>query len=1012
MKKKTKIIALAFFALVMLVSTTVLCAMVFAKSEVALPETVYVGDSVTIPSKTLTYNGESKVATATIVSPSGGLFGGDEIVANQAGKYSIIYSADFGEKTVTESVSFTALRRPKDMFTVNNYATAENYTFTFGTFNYSGVLLKMKNNAEVTFDKIIDVTENNRTDDFLDFIVLPSAEAKSDFTELIITLTDAENSANSVKISVRDGGTENIEGRGSYVKIGANNQTMGGYEYDWKGGRKFLTDFKFGSPTLMTFRGLKEGESYKAMTLGFDYADKAFYVSPSNGQYLNVQVCDLDDVALYGSDVWSGFTSGKIKVSFSVVGLTASSANVLVGKVCEFDLANEKYVDETAPEITLEEVADNPPRSVVGAEYKIFDAVVTDDFDDDLTARTVVKYIRNGIEYNVNVTDGKFVTDHAGKYTITYIVADRSGNEARKQVVVNCGVIASEVTLTVPQTDVRCKLFDKITVADVKSVEFDDDGAFSVSMRVVAPNGRQVQVTDDSFVPEQTGVYRLIYTATDYVGNSYHKQFEITVEPLSKPIFIAEPYLPAAFIYGFNYDLPAAQGYENGGTALAAKIYVDNAEINGEFTPSAAQASNGKVTVKYTAQGESGVANFEKEIKVVSPKVMQGESEYIDQAAYFITSNAVATMEKDCVSVAFETNGRFTFANKLNARAANLTFTCKNTNFDNLQVVLSDSEDPTKVVTLTIVYDGKYYLYLPNDDNRYNFGQKGESVGISYNATNYSVKGIDGAVCGTISKYDNGTEFNGFGDAVYIGVVCNATSDITVNFTNIISQPLGHRSSVGAIGSIDRILPQIVADDDTNNNYDLGDNATIYAVKAFDVLSPVISVKVTVTAPDGTKILVDADGTKEYAISLDKYGLYIAKYNATDGSGNIGDFSRSIFVKETQAPVLNVNANKIKSTYKVGDTIEIPSYTASDNSGSYNLDVMLICPDNYVVYLMNDNGGDVQSCLTAENAKLPDGFLVNEKTFKLTKSGTYTLRYFAYDEFYNCVTVEVTFVVK
>ncbi len=1013
MKKKTKIIALILLSSVILATATVLCNFAVADETSILPETVFVGDSVTIPGKTLTHNGESKAATATIADPFGGVYGGDEIVASQAGKYSITYSAVFGGETVTENASFTALRRPNDMFDVNKYASAENYTFTFGEFNYSGVLLTMKNNAEVTFDKIIDVTEYSRTDDFLDFVVLPSAEGKCDFAELIITLTDAENSANAVKISVKDGGAENMGGRGSYVKIGANDQTMGGYEYDWYGGRKFLTYFKFGSPTTMTFRGLKEGEEYQAMTLGFDYADKAFYVSPANGPYSNVQVCDLDDASLYGSDVWSGFTSGKMKISFSVGGLTSASANVLVGNVCGFDLSEEKYVDETAPQITLEDAAKNPPRSIVGAEYKIFDAVVADDFDDDLTIRTIVKYIRDGREYDVNITNGKFTTDYVGKYTITYIVADRSGNETRKQVNVNCGAVASDVTITVPQTDVTCKLFDKVTVAGTESVKFDDDGSFSVSMSVVAPNGEQVQVTDNTFVPDKTGVYVLTYTATDYVGNAYSEKFNVTVEPLTKPTFIAEPYLPAAFIYGFSYDLPAAHGYENGGTVLSSKISVDGAEINGAFTPSTAQAASGKVTVKYTAQGESGEAVFEKEIKVVSPIAKQGDAEYIDQTAYFVTSSAVATMEKDYVSVKFGANGEFTFANKLNARAASITFACKDKNFDNLQVVLSDSEDPNKVVTLTVTYDdGKYYLYLPNDGNRYNLGQKGESVGISYNATSYSVKGVDNVVCGTISKYDNGDEFEGFGDAVYISVVCHAESDVTVNFTNIVNQTLGHRSSAGVIGSTDRILPQIVADEDTDNNYDIGDTATIYAVKAFDVLSPVTSVKVTVTAPNGTRVLDNVEGTEVHTISLDNYGVYIVKYTATDSYGKNANYSKTIFVKETEAPLLKVDANKIHATYKVGDTIEIPSYTVTDNSGSYNLDVMLICPDNYIVYLMNDDSGYVQSCLVVENAKLPSGFLVNENAFRLTKAGTYTLRYFAYDEFYNCVTVDVTIVAE
>ena len=145
---------------------------------------------------------------------------------------------------------------------------------------------------------------------------------------------------------------------------------------------------------------------------------------------------------------------------------------------------------------------------------------------------------------------------------------------------------------------------------------------------------------------------------------------------------------------------------------------------------------------------------------------------------------------------------------------------------------------------------------------------------------------------------------------------------------------------------------------------------------------------------------------------MDLYGTYAVTYTATDALGKRAPYYKTIFVKETESPKLEVNTKKIKKTYKVGDKIEIPSYTVSDNSGSYNLDVMLIYPDNYIVYLLNDNCGEIISCLKVENTKLPNGLLVNEKTFKLNKSGVYTLRYFAYDEFYNCVTVDVTIVVE
>ena len=138
MTKKTKIIALTLAA-AMLVSATVLCLFAFAANDSTLPEKVFVGDSVTIPDKTLSPNGESKAATVTVTMPDGGLFGGNRIVASRAGKYNVTYSATIGGQFVAEQASFVALRRPKDMFVANKYATAETGNFTAGEFRYNGV---------------------------------------------------------------------------------------------------------------------------------------------------------------------------------------------------------------------------------------------------------------------------------------------------------------------------------------------------------------------------------------------------------------------------------------------------------------------------------------------------------------------------------------------------------------------------------------------------------------------------------------------------------------------------------------------------------------------------------------------------------------------------------------------------------------------------------------------------------------------------------------------------------
>ena len=109
-------------------------------------------------------------------------------------------------------------------------------------------------------------------------------------------------------------------------------------------------------------------------------------------------------------------------------------------------------------------------------------------------------------------------------------------------------------------------------------------------------------------------------------------------------------------------------------------------------------------------------------------------------------------------------------------------------------------------------------------------------------------------------------------------------------------------------------------------------------------------------------------------------------------------------VVEREAPTLKVAA--IASQYKVGDTMSIPNYELSDNSGEYMLDVMLIMPDNEMRLLIHDENGEVISKLTSDDMTYNASFKVNANTFRFERAGNFILRFFAYDENFNYVTLE------
>ena len=117
-----------------------------------------------------------------------------------------------------------------------------------------------------------------------------------------------------------------------------------------------------------------------------------------------------------------------------------------------------------------------------------------------------------------------------------------------------------------------------------------------------------------------------------------------------------------------------------------------------------------------------------------------------------------------------------------------------------------------------------------------------------------------------------------------------------------------------------------------------------------------------------------------------------------------------MFVNNDIAPTLQVSALD-KTEYKVGDTVTYPAYTASDDLGVCYVDVMVILPNGETRLLLHDDCGEITYSLT-DSVLYGDSFRYSETAFKTERTGTYTLRYVAYDDQFNKVAHEITFTVK
>ena len=73
------------------------------EAELSLPASSTIGEVVTLPSKTFSYNGINKEASILIKTPSGGCFTGKSLKIEEVGKYEIIYHSDFDGHEEKES---------------------------------------------------------------------------------------------------------------------------------------------------------------------------------------------------------------------------------------------------------------------------------------------------------------------------------------------------------------------------------------------------------------------------------------------------------------------------------------------------------------------------------------------------------------------------------------------------------------------------------------------------------------------------------------------------------------------------------------------------------------------------------------------------------------------------------------------------------------------------------------------------------------------------------------------
>ncbi len=899
----------------------------------------FVGDELNVPTATIKGNNNEDLETSYVVTfPSGKAIVKSNVVLSEAGRYTITYTAK-SDSSISNSVTIDALNHMWS-FTGDAKSSA-----TYSTrYDRSGLLVNLVEGESMVLNASLDLSNATQADTFIQFFSAPTDAERVEHKKIRIKLTDIENPDCYVTL-LNQGSLEEW----AYTLVGGNGQSMVGRE----DATRLHTDNQWGCYSNYRYFGTgSPALGTSTIAYSYDAAEKAFYCG---GKI----IADLDDPSYY-STLWSGFTSGKVRVTVTCDEYYAESANVMFLKLGEFDLNGTKVVDTDAPVIKIDDMGlDTLPLGASGYKYPVFSATAVDSITGICDVDVKVYRKISDTLINVPIEDGYFNIKHDGIYLIRYSAEDTYGNLAVKDLYITADSrnVASPSVALADEKIQSGYVGEKIKVADFAV----SGGSGSVSaICEVFLGTEKFAVTDGHFAPTKAGDYKVRYTATDTIGQIDLTEYTVAVSVSDVPVFAEEPILPLYFIGGsrYTFDDVFATDYKNNETKVVATVKVTDA--NGEKTIASGQyyvpeVANNLDTIK--VEYIAGSAKLTYEV----PCIIGKQDGFIQFSNYFVGEGINVSTEFDGVHItASSANGGWTFAKKQSVDDFSLQIgsTANSPAFDGIEFTFVDAYDANIRVDVKLLRSGNKTLMQ--------IGSQFLSYAFDWNTKGLLTVALDGnsVYCGSssliLNEDSNGNIFDGFpsGCVIVSGRFIGATTGANYIVDSISNQKLNNDGK-------DNLAPLIKLLGDSGGSYKVNETAIIAPAVALDVLSEGINFTVSVydsnyavlTSVDGVK-LEGVSPSRAYEILLTSVGRYYISYTATDESGCSAQYPLSLSVIDDQKPVINVvgkyDTTATKDTYVDFAEVEVTdNVTESDNIRLY---AVIITPDGEKVFVDYGNG--------------------------------------------------------
>ena len=896
--------------------------------EIELKEEYVYGAQLDVPLRNITVEGETKTATSVLYSPSGNASLLTQTSLDEAGVWTLSYTAKVGGAVYRQDESFEVY---DSIARVGNASS-----FVYGAYNdteVTGRRIGLASGEKVEFSSIIDLRNAKKDEPIVEMFVTPQTIGELDFKQINLIFTDAEDP--DCYLTVRGRQSEDgMQSPNTYWLAGGNNQPLAGWESGWN---KLHVNNEWGAPTRHSFYGYYPDDpsispEQVRISIRYDAETRCVYSG-------DTMIIDLDS-SLYFSKLWNGFTSGRVRLTLSADIYSSSSAEFMVTYLKGVDLSSDKLIDTNAPEITIDTAYDVAPVAKVGTEYPIPDATAKDDYSGACRVERQVWYNFNSINaVTVASKDGCFIPDREGLYAVVYNASDRMGNKAQKIVWVRAQSEIDPIQLNFTGSyATETPVGKTVELADYTAV--GGSGKVDVSCEVTL-NGQTIDCTKE-FRPREAGNYTVKYIARDYIGQTAELTYEIEATPNDKPVFTEEPVLPRYYISGSEYPVPElyAYDYADGSERIVkASVSVIDANgatprsVEGKFTPLV--INNGdQITVIF----QVGETEITRQVTAIKSFEADGGRMRLQMQNYFVTKGAAVTANDESITVT-SNDGRqssFEFANALLAEGVSLRFNAvpKQSLFDGIKVTLTDSVDATQSVSVRILQNGAAATMSHGDMlTDLSAGFKSSSASNTFMVTYSKNSILLNTASSDVKSYDDGRQFNGFGSGfVYLTVsFINAQTDSAIDVTDVNGQPVSNSAT-------DRIKPKIALIGSFGGVATLNSTQIVPRALAGDVLDPNVSLTLTVSDRSGNAVksqdgivLQNVSADREYSFVASEYNQYSVTYTACDTfNGKDYAFSYVIDVEDREKPVIEF-ASDIAKTVKLGELIVIPDFTVTDN---------------------------------------------------------------------------------